>query len=267
MAHYSRRKRELIKPKSKAIHYVQCGFEYGRAALPAVFGVFGFAPILILAGLAVFESIGWNDVSIWPKEVSGFRRGGNYAGLALRPGATVSRDSDFGDAMLVGADLAFVNLNHVNLSRADLSDANLRGAKLQHADLKEAKFSRSTLFRGVDLEGADLSGVDLSNFDLDDAKLARVKLVRANLAGSKLTQASLSGADLIEANLNNADLLGADLTGAHLKNATLNQDFHFGPGTVTGHTPAAPNTTSFRAEPCTSPPPVGARARPSAHRR
>ncbi len=47
----------------------------------------------------------------------------------------------------------------------------------------------------------------------------------------------------------------------------LNQDFHFGPGTVTGYTPAAPNTTSFRAEPCTSPPPVGARARPSAHRR
>ena len=47
----------------------------------------------------------------------------------------------------------------------------------------------------------------------------------------------------------------------------LSQDFHFGPGTVTGYTPAAPNTTSFRAEPCTSPPPVGARARPSAHRR
>ncbi len=47
----------------------------------------------------------------------------------------------------------------------------------------------------------------------------------------------------------------------------INQDFHFGPGTVTGYTPAAPNTTSFRAEPCTSPPPVGARARPSAHRR
>ncbi len=47
----------------------------------------------------------------------------------------------------------------------------------------------------------------------------------------------------------------------------FNQDFHFGPGTVTGYTPAAPNTTSFRAEPCTSPPPVGARARPSAHRR
>ena len=47
----------------------------------------------------------------------------------------------------------------------------------------------------------------------------------------------------------------------------VNQDFHFGPGTVTGYTPAAPNTTFFRAEPCTSPPPVGARARPSAHRR
>ncbi len=51
------------------------------------------------------------------------------------------------------------------------------------------------------------------------------------------------------------------------ENVLLDQDFHFGPGTVTGYTPAAPNTTSFRAEPCTSPPPVGARARPSAHRR
>ena len=49
--------------------------------------------------------------------------------------------------------------------------------------------------------------------------------------------------------------------------AALNQDFHFGPGTVAVYTRAAPKTTSFRAEPCTSPPPVGARARPSAHRR
>ena len=47
----------------------------------------------------------------------------------------------------------------------------------------------------------------------------------------------------------------------------LNQDFHFGPGTATVYTRVAPNTTSFRAEPCTSPPPIGARARPSAHRR
>ena len=31
----------------------------------------------------------------------------------------------------------------------------------------------------------------------------------------------------------------------------VNQDFHFGPGTVTVSTRAAPNTTSFRAEPCT----------------
>ena len=45
------------------------------------------------------------------------------------------------------------------------------------------------------------------------------------------------------------------------------QDFHFGPGTVTVYTRAAPNTTSFRAEPCTSPPAAGPKARPSAHRR
>ena len=32
---------------------------------------------------------------------------------------------------------------------------------------------------------------------------------------------------------------------------TCIQDFHFGPGTVKVYTRAAPNTTSFRAEPCT----------------
>ncbi len=47
----------------------------------------------------------------------------------------------------------------------------------------------------------------------------------------------------------------------------LNQDFRFGLGTATVYIRAGPNATSFRAEPCTSPPPVGARARPSAHRR
>ena len=47
----------------------------------------------------------------------------------------------------------------------------------------------------------------------------------------------------------------------------LDQDFRFGPGTATVYIGAGPNATSFRAEPCTSAPPVGARARPSAHRR
>ena len=47
----------------------------------------------------------------------------------------------------------------------------------------------------------------------------------------------------------------------------LNQDFHFDPGTETVYIRAAPNTTSFRAEPCTSPPAAGPKARPSAHRR
>ena len=55
--------------------------------------------------------------------------------------------------------------------------------------------------------------------------------------------------------------------GEELLKWTLNQDFHFGPGTVTVYTRAAPNTTSFRAEPCTSPPAAGPKARPSAHRR
>ena len=45
---------------------------------------------------------------------------------------------------------------------------------------------------------------------------------------------------------------------------TFPPGFPFCPGTATVYTRAAPNITSFRVEPCTSLPPVGARARPSA---
>ena len=43
----------------------------------------------------------------------------------------------------------------------------------------------------------------------------------------------------------------AVMTGMVMGWHTLTQDFHFGPGTVKVYTRAAPNTTSFRAEPCT----------------
>ena len=36
---------------------------------------------------------------------------------------------------------------------------------------------------------------------------------------------------------------------------------------LAGHSHAAPKTMSFHTQPCTSPPPVGARARPSTRRR
>ncbi len=48
---------------------------------------------------------------------------------------------------------------------------------------------------------------------------------------------------------------------------TLNQDFHFGPGTATVYTRSVPNSTSFHAEPCTSPLLVVARAGSTAHSR
>ena len=63
------------------------------------------------------------------------------------------------------------------------------------------------------------------------------------------------------------EVVSAERAAIFLVEDDPNQDFHFGPGTATVYTRVAPNTTSFRAEPCTSPPPIGARARPSAHRR
>ena len=57
------------------------------------------------------------------------------------------------------------------------------------------------------------------------------------------------------------------LFGGVFESVGLNQDFHFGPGTATVYTRSAPNSTSFHAEPCTSPLLVVARAGSTAHSR
>ncbi len=60
---------------------------------------------------------------------------------------------------------------------------------------------------------------------------------------------------------------GAAITDTFVLNIVLDQDFHFGPGTATVYTRSAPNSTSFHAEPCTSPLLVVARAGSTAHSR
>ena len=47
------------------------------------------------------------------------------------------------------------------------------------------------------------------------------------------------------------ELLAGGKVVAETTRFSPSQDFHFGPGTVKVYTRAAPNTTSFRAEPCT----------------
>ena len=90
------------------------------------------------------------------------------------------------NAVLIGA----------NLRYADLNSANLIGANLRYADLHSADLSRS------DLNGANLNGADLNG---------------ANLDGAHLHGADLHGAYLTRAILHGADLSYADLTGAHLQ--------------------------------------------------
>ncbi len=63
------------------------------------------------------------------------------------------------------------------------------------------------------------------------------------------------------------ELAKADLSLARCWEGHINQDFHFGPGTATVYTRSAPNSTSFHAEPCTSPLLVVARAGSTAHSR
>ena len=98
--------------------------------------------------------------------------------------------------------------------------------------------------------------------DIGDGELTRERLSEIVLksTGNKKTD------EFVEAQI------FPPITRQHIKRIVFapkryNQDFRFGPGTATVYIGAGPNATSFRAEPCTSAPPVGARARPSAHRR
>ena len=219
-ANYSRQKRAKGRSVSKVLHHMKCSFDYGRAVLPLVFGVFIFAPALFLAIATYFER-GWNDVSIWPKEITGFYRNGDYSGLVLHSGARVSKGSNFEGALLKRANLVGVDLRGVKLMRADLSGADLSWADLEGSDLEEAIITAETRLYGTNLARANLNRIYWQKIDLDDARLSHASIVGGNLSGSILTQAELSCANLQYANLQKAVLDHADLRDARLDGANL----------------------------------------------
>lgn len=228
--------------------------EFPRAVLPALFGVAFMGGIATVAMETVDDWLPLRNVSIWPSAISGFKAGGNYAGVRTRSFAQIESEdlqgTDFSNASLYGARLEDARLNGADLTAAEISYASLAGATLdsvsmRYASVRFTDFSDASLrwadftgarirnvnFRGADLTGAILTDADLSVDGFLPPKLEQVNFSGANLEGTEFAGSWLAGADLSMANLQNASFVGSDMTdvtatgavlrGANLKGATL----------------------------------------------
>ncbi|WP_437925193.1 DUF2169 domain-containing protein [Sorangium sp. So ce291] len=150
---------------------------------------------------------------------------------------------DFGEAVLVKADLWGADLSGAKLSGADLSEANLRDTNLERVVAEKATF-QSVDLTGARLLGARLSGatfnevnvteVDFTGVDLSaatfiaaegDGAIFRDVVARdlASVKGSSFAGADFSGATLTGANLMGTRLRGSDFSNADLRGALLDE--------------------------------------------
>jgi uncharacterized protein YjbI with pentapeptide repeats len=116
---------------------------------------------------------------------------------------------------LVGANLAYAQLQGVWLRGADLEEVDLHGASLAGAELDGA-----TLYQTL-LDGANLEGARLIGARMDDARLSGAHLRRADLRAVQLGRGDLSDTNLSQAYLFSANLQFATLRNAHLRQAVL----------------------------------------------
>jgi len=133
------------------------------AASVVIFGLgFAFKPEPLVAGDCAappVPGVNWDSCNL---ERANLRRadlrGATLKNVRLRSG-------DLAGAVLIDAELGYVNLAHANLALANFSRARLIGANLQSADLSHAN-----------LQGADLKYSDLRDARLQDTDLAGARL-------------------------------------------------------------------------------------------
>ena len=109
-------------------------------------------------------------------------------------------------ALLVGVNLAGINLNGSNLRKANLKGSNL---------------TKSSLIR------ANLSLTDLSKSILTEVNLRKSILNQANLREAHLEKTNFQGASLKQADLTKAYLSQADFSAADLREAKLPSEYSY----------------------------------------
>jgi uncharacterized protein YjbI with pentapeptide repeats len=111
-----------------------------------------------------------------------------------------SRNRNFQNMNLRGADLSGLNLSGAVFSEADLIGANFSGANLSGAQFSGAWAAHAN-FSGCTLDKTDFSGASLGCADLTGVRGQGVFFNRAVLSGAVLTDSNLSEADFSEADL------------------------------------------------------------------
>lgn len=134
----------------------------------------------------------------------------DFTGTALVKGTF--QGANLADAVLIKADLSYVNLQG-----ADLSGSNLYQARLEHINLQGANL------RGANLQGANLRGLDLANVDLSEADL-EADLTKTNLSGGNLSGANLRAVQALETNFEKATFTGACLKDLNINSSTNLKD-------------------------------------------
>ncbi len=134
---------------------------------------------------------------------------------------------NFGNAMLIGANLSRFDLSNIYFWEAELTDADLSGANLTGADLREADLIDTNLHE------ADLTDADLSDATLWRANFRSATLTGANLSGAELKLANFKGANLSRCNFGDAHLLSNNLVDIDLSEVDGLEDvIHDGPSTI-----------------------------------
>jgi len=139
---------------------------------------------------------------------------------------------NWGDCMLLSANLANANLTGANLSGALIAGTDLSGATLAGANLNVAELDDDNL-NGANLSGATLADVPLTVFPdgvTSSLLTGTPAALPANWAlldgylvgpGADLRGDNLAGANLTGYNLEWTDLTGTNLAGANLTDADL----------------------------------------------
>ncbi|WP_437276503.1 DUF2169 domain-containing protein [Sorangium sp. So ce375] len=168
--------------------------------------------------------------------------GANLGSACLRD-VKATGGVDFGEAVLVKADLWGADLAGANLSGADLSEANLCDTNLEYVVAEKATFQNVDLtgtrlvgarlsectFNEVNVTEVDFTGVDLRAATFIAAQGDRAVFRNAmakdlvSVQGSSFAGADFAGATLTGANLMGTSLVGSDFSDADMRGALLDE--------------------------------------------
>ncbi|WP_437294555.1 DUF2169 domain-containing protein [Sorangium sp. So ce426] len=168
--------------------------------------------------------------------------GANFGSACLRD-VKATGGVNFGEAVLVKADLWGADCSGANLSGADLSEANLCDTNLENVVAEKATFQNVDLtgtrlagarlsectFNEVNVTEVDFTGVDLSAATFIAAQGDRAVFRNAiakdivSVKGSSFAGADFAGATLTGANLMGTNLVGSDFSDADMRGALLDE--------------------------------------------